>query len=93
MYPSTEVYTQTVNTLLERHFGITLNDTSFDEEMLAKSIQQGVKAWELVNAIAEDADLERIDEGWMPTSRIKQEDEFALTLEHENSMTFSRPRI
>lgn len=80
MYPSTEIYTQIVNSLLERHYGITLDDTAFDADAMARSLQNDIKAWELVNAIAEDADIERVDTGWLPLPRITSEDEVAFML-------------
>ena len=48
--------------LLERHYGLELNDTHLhDEEVVAECIEQGYRPYQVVAEHAENADLDRID--------------------------------
>lgn len=82
-YASIEEYTKIANSLLSKHFGIHLSDSSFDEEVVLDYFNRSVEAWELVNDIAEDSELDRIDAGWVSQSRILSTDESELISEHK----------
>lgn len=82
-YSSIEDYIKITNGLLSKYFGIHLSDSSFDEEVVLDYFKRNVEAWELVNDIAEDAELDRIDTVWMPQSRILSTDESEFVSEHK----------
>lgn len=48
--------------LLNRHYGLTLNDTDLCEEVCVIALQEaGLRPYEAINDLAEKFDLERID--------------------------------
>ena len=48
--------------LLERHYGLELNDTSLhDEAVVAECIEQGYRPYQVVAEHADEAELDRID--------------------------------
>ena len=48
--------------LLEKHYGIGLNDTHlWDDRLVAECIRQGYRPYQVVAELAEEADLDRID--------------------------------
>ena len=48
--------------LLEKHYGISLNDTHlWDDRLVAECIRQGYRPYQVVAELAEEADLYRID--------------------------------
>ena len=48
--------------LLEKHYGIGLNDTHlWDDRLVAECIRQGYRPYQVVAEHAEEADLDRID--------------------------------
>lgn len=48
--------------LLEKHYGISLNDTHlWDDRLVAECIRQGYRPYQVVAEHAEEADLDRID--------------------------------
>lgn len=55
-------FQQIVAVLLQRHYGLELNDTNlWDERIVALLIAQGLRPYQVVNVHAEEADLDRID--------------------------------
>ncbi|KAF6706006.1 hypothetical protein G9387_06550 [Enterobacter hormaechei] len=56
------VWQRLLTYLLERHYGLTLNDTPFgDDDAIQECIDAGDSLVDALNEVAEDCDLERID--------------------------------
>lgn len=90
MYASIEVYKKIINGLLERHYGINIDDTALDEEAITENYNNGTEAWELVNIVAEDSDIERIDTGFVFLPRITSgnESEFISISDQSSRLKF-----
>lgn len=82
-YVSIDDYTKIADGLLSKYFGVHISDSSFDEEVVLDYFNRNVEAWELVNDIAEDSELDRIDTVWVPQSRILSTDESEFVSEHK----------
>lgn len=67
----------TIQKLLNKHYGIDLNDGGFDhDDYLASQLEAGVEPWQMVNELANDCDLDRIDaDTWLTGRYISESDQ------------------
>ncbi|PEH73932.1 TA system toxin CbtA family protein [Edwardsiella tarda] len=57
-----EIWQQLLTYLLERHYGLSLNDTQFsDEQVIAQHIDAGISLADALNFLVEKSELVRID--------------------------------
>lgn len=70
-----EQFKYTCGRLLEKHFGLHINDTDLHDDRVIRSwIASGCRPFEAINADAEDFDLTRIDSDFS-SSRLDESDE------------------
>nr|VGM56442.1 YeeV toxin protein [Klebsiella pneumoniae] len=59
---SVEIWQQLLTYLLERHYGLSLNDTQFsDEQVITQHIDAGISLADALNFLVEKSELVRID--------------------------------
>lgn len=57
-----EIWQQLLSYLLERHYGLSLNDTQFaDEQVITQQIDAGISLADTLNFLVEKSELVRID--------------------------------
>ncbi|MFZ5177008.1 TA system toxin CbtA family protein [Enterobacter kobei] len=57
-----EIWQQLLTYLLERHYGLSLNDTQFaDEQVITQQIDAGISLADALNFLVEKSELVRID--------------------------------
>ncbi|MGY0147505.1 TA system toxin CbtA family protein [Edwardsiella tarda] len=57
-----EIWQRLLTYLLERHYGLSLNDTQFsDEQVIAQHIDAGISLADALNFLVEKSELVRID--------------------------------
>lgn len=54
-------YMNITDRLLQKHFGISVNDVFMTEHTVNENIANNIAAWQLVNEFAEEDELVRVD--------------------------------
>ncbi|MFS6933765.1 TA system toxin CbtA family protein [Klebsiella oxytoca] len=74
------VYQKIAARLLEKHFGLTLNDTTFhDDDVVMGLVGLNIPVYEAINHLVEKYHLDRIDQSyWSPRSPLLTADHFVI---------------